>query len=88
MKKLFFVLLLLTNFSYGQEYKADPTSKHLLAEFWQRADGLYYIRVISLDETGFHPSHCFFFDTIYHSPDCPCCGDDIGNLFGMPEDDS
>ena len=50
-------------------------SDHYIAEFWQRADGKYSLRVLTC-ELGKGMNHIYTFENIGHSDKCEC--HDIG----------
>jgi hypothetical protein len=60
----FIAMLVLAHGALGA---AGFESDHFPAEFWQREDGSYNVRVIDADN-----AHLFIFDRIYHDPECGC----------------
>ena len=72
MKYLSFFLLTCSFPCFGAMSTSGQESEHFDAEFWQRADGKYCIKINVFPEVQDHLNHMYIFDTLMHSDECEC----------------
>ena len=73
MKYLLSFLLLSASYSHAAMSTAGQESEHFRAEFWQRPDGKYCVKIIQFDEQEeLLKNHIYVFEHLMHSEECPC----------------
>lgn len=71
--KYFLSCLLLLGSAHAGGYRAGQESEHFRAEFWQREDGKYCVKIIQFDEqTEQLKNHIYVFENLIHCEECPC----------------
>lgn len=73
MKHFLLLFIFLSSAVFAGGYQAGKESEHYPAEFWQKSDGKYCIKILQFDEKeGQLRNHIFVFDDLIHSHECPC----------------
>lgn len=78
MKYLLTFFLFCASHCHALMSSAGFESEHFYAEFWQKADGKYCVKVISLDDPESPNNHIFLFSDLQHAEECPC---DINKMY-------
>ena len=72
MKSLAFCFLFSFAPCFGSMSTAGQESEHFEAEFWQRSDGYYCLKIKEFPENEDHLNHCYFVERLIPVDDCAC----------------
>ena len=72
MKYLITLCLSFTCYAHAAMSTAGQESDHFFAEFWQRPDGVYCVKLIQFDDPEDLNNHIYTFKELVHSELCPC----------------
>jgi len=71
-KNFTLAMILSSSMLYAFESTSGLESEHFMADFWQGANGKYYIHIFEYDEKDRPIDHLFYFDDMHHAKECKC----------------
>ncbi len=72
MKYIITLCLSFTCYANAAMSTSGQESEHFTAEFWQRSDGVYCVKIIQFDDIDDPNNHVYVFKNLRHSDSCPC----------------